>query len=181
MLRGGRVLLLGLSLVMPTALLLDGKASAILRLRWALPILARSALFSVARRDMAVTKGPDGVLPLLCNISKQALSRTSSVMHPTARCKYKENQCHQSQVTLPKIRWHSRWREKLRARLHLLDKGLQQAFHGKKLCIWHMGVQNLGWPIADTTMMSMPQAPHLARPAAAPLVHSVCRSLTLPN
>lgn len=46
--------------------------------------------------------------------------------------------------------------EKLKARLHLLYKGLQQGFHGKKLCIWYMGVQDLGWPIADTSMMSMP-------------------------
>lgn len=46
--------------------------------------------------------------------------------------------------------------EELRARPHLLYKGLQQALHGKKLCIWYMGVQDLGWPIADTSMMSMP-------------------------
>lgn len=46
--------------------------------------------------------------------------------------------------------------EKLRARLYLLDKGLQQALHGKKLCIWHMGEQDLGWPVADTSMVGMP-------------------------
>ena len=38
---------------------------------------------------------------------------------------------------------------------HLLDKRLQQALHGQKLCIRHVSIQDLGGPVADTPMMSM--------------------------
>ena len=70
MLSGGKVLLLGLSLAMPTPLL-AGKASADLRLRCGLSLVALSALCSEARRDMAVMRVSEGVLPLLCTHTQQ--------------------------------------------------------------------------------------------------------------